>query len=99
MAPPLVTLAAGINAAGGPAAAMVTTNTRVKTQTGYLGLATDVLQFSGPMVTGAWTATNSRVCVNHVPTVSSASTGLASNPSPASAPVTVTTGDSRVSGS
>jgi hypothetical protein len=100
MAPPLVTLPAGIMSAGAPASAVVTANSRVKTQMGAVGIATDVLQFPGPMVTGVWTVPNSRVSVNHIPTVSSASTGLATNPGTgATAPVTVSMGDSRVSGS
>jgi hypothetical protein len=99
MASPLVTLPAGIMAAGGPAAAVVTTNARVKTQVGALGIATDVLQFSGPMISGAWTVPNSRVFVNHIPTVSAMSTGLAVGPLGATAPVSVSIGDPRVSGS
>jgi hypothetical protein len=100
MAQPFVTLPAGIMAAGGPAAAVVTTNSRVKTQLGALGLVTDVLQFGGPMVTGMWITGNSRVSVNHVPTVSTNATGTATNPAtPASAPVTVASGDPRASGS
>jgi hypothetical protein len=99
MAPPLVTLPAGIMAAGAPAASVVTTNSRVKTAMGPIGIATDVLQFSGPMVTGMWTVTNSRVFVNRIPTVSTASIGTAVSAVPASAPVSVTMGDARVSGS
>jgi predicted anti-sigma-YlaC factor YlaD len=97
--PPLVTLPAGIMAAGAPASAVVTTNTRVKTQMGALGIATDVLSFPGPMVTGAWTVTNTRVKVGQIPTVSTASVGVATSPLPASAPVSVTMGDTKVSGS
>lgn len=98
MAQPLVTLPAGING-GGPAASVITANSRVKTQAGPLGIATDVLQFSGPMVTGAWTLTNSKVFVNRIPTVSSGSSGMAVSAVPASAPVSVTMGDTRVKGS
>jgi hypothetical protein len=100
MAQPFVTLPAGIMSAGAPAAAVVTTNTRVKTQLGPVGIATDVLQFGGPMVTGLWTVTNSRVKVNGIPTVSTTGTGTATNPGTgATAPVTVTSGDPRASGS
>ena len=100
MASPFVTLAAGVMSAGAPAAAMVTTNTRVKTQLGFIGLATDALQFAGPMVTGSWTSSNLRVKVNGTPTVSATATGLASEPvTPSSAPVTVSSGDPRASGS
>ena len=97
--PPIVTLPAGIMAAGAPASAVVTTNTRVKTQMGYVGIATDVLQFPGPMVTGAWTVPNTRCKVGQLPTVSQASVGVATNPVGATAPVSVTMGDARVSGS
>ena len=100
MAQPLVTLPAGIMSAGAPATSVVTTNTRVKTQMGALGIATDVLMFGGPMATGAWTVTNTRVKVGQIPTVSTASIGQAAGPSPPfSAPVSVTMGDTRVSGS
>ena len=100
MAQPFVTLPAGVMSAGGPATAFVTTNTKVKTQAGAIGLATDVLQFSGPMAVGMWTMTNSRVSVNHIPTVSTTGIGTATGPSPPySAPVSVTLGDPRASGS
>jgi hypothetical protein len=99
MASPLATLSSGIMASGAPASSVVTTNSKVKTQMGPLGIATDILQFPGPMVTGAWTVPNTRVFVNHIPTVSTTSVGLAVSPTPASAPVSVSMGDSRVSGS
>lgn len=100
MAPPFVTLASGILGGGAPATAVVTTNSRVKTQVGPLGLATDLVQFGGPMVSGLWSAANSRVMVNHVPTVSTTSSGTAVNPAtPASGPMTVASGDPRASGS
>jgi hypothetical protein len=100
MAQPFVTLAAGVMSAGAPATAFVTTNVRVKTQLGAIGLATDILMFPGPMATGMWTLTNSRVSVNHVPTVSTTGIGTATGPSPPfAAPVTVVSGDPRASGS
>lgn len=100
MAQPFVTLAAGVMSAGAPASAIVTTNTRVKTQAGPISLATDVLQFPGPMTVGAWTATNSRVKVSGTPTVSTTGAGTATGSvSPYTAPVTVASGDPRASGS
>jgi hypothetical protein len=100
MAQPFVTLPAGIMSAGAPAAAVVTTNRRVKTQLGPVGIATDILQFGGPMVTGFWTVTNGRVSVNGIATVSTTGTGTATNPGTgATAPVTVTSGDPRAGGS
>ena len=98
MASPLATLPAG-TMAGGPAASVLTTNVRVKSQMGALGIATDVLQFAGPMISGAWTVPNTRVFVGSIPTVSTMSTGLAVGPLGAGAPVSVSMGDARVSGS
>lgn len=98
MAQGLLTLAANINASG-PASAVVTSNTRVKSATGAVGIQTDVVQFSGPMVTGAWTVAAVRCKVNQVPVINQSSTGQAASPAPATAPMTVTQGDSRVKGS
>lgn len=98
MATPTVTLPAGV-LAGGPATSFLTANTRVRTATGYLGLQTDVVQLGGPMVTGTWVMGASRVFVSSVPVVLQSSTGTAVSPAPASAPMSVSVGDSRVSGS
>ena len=98
MGTPTVTLAAGVMA-GGRAAAFVTANSRVKSQTGFLGLQTDIVQFAGPMATGTWVTAATRVKVNQVPVVLQSSTGTAVSPAPATAPMSVTIGDSRVMGS
>jgi hypothetical protein len=98
MGTPTVTLAAGVMA-GGPAAAFVTTNSRAKSQAGFLGLQTDIVQFAGPMVTGTWITAAARVKVNQVPVVLQSSSGTAVSPAPASAPMSVSTGDARVMGS
>ncbi|GAA3689041.1 hypothetical protein GCM10023081_28020 [Arthrobacter ginkgonis] len=98
MATQTVTLPTGVMA-GGPATAFITTNTRVKSQSGYLGLQPDVVQFGGPMVTGMWTMAGSHVFVNQVPVVLQSSTGTAVSPTPSSAPMSVSMGDTRVSGS
>ena len=98
MAQGLLTLAANINASG-PATAVVTTNSRVRTATGFVGIQTDVVQFSGPMVTGAWTVAATRCKINHIPVINEASTGQAASPAPATAPMTVTQGDARAKGS
>lgn len=97
MATPIVSLPSGVNA-GGPAAAFVTTNSRVRSQSGFLGLQTDVVQFSGPMATGTWFTGATRVFVQQAPVVLQSSTGTAVSPAPASAPMTVVMGDTRVSG-
>lgn len=98
MSTPTVTLASGVHA-GGPAVAFVTANSRVKSQSGYLGLQLDVVQFGGPMITGTWAMGASHVFVNQVPVVLQTSTGTAVSPAPASAPMSVALGDSRVRGS
>lgn len=97
MATPNVTLPAGVNA-GGPAVAFVSANTRAKSQMGFLGLQTDIVQFSGPMVTGAWTLGATRTFVQSVPVVLQTSVGTALNPV-TTAPMSVVSGDSRVMGS
>jgi hypothetical protein len=99
MAQPLVTLPLHISAAGSPGTAMVTVNSRVRAATGPVGLVSDVLQFVGPLVAGAWTVGNSRVKVNGIPTVGIGSTGLATGAAGATGPVTVVSGDMRVKGS
>ena len=101
MASPVLSTAAGANA-GSPATAIVTTNARVKSQTGYLGIQTDVPQFPGPPVTGTWLVAASRVFVQQVPVINQSSTGLAlipPSPSPSTVPMSVTLGDSRVQAS
>lgn len=98
MATPTVTLPSGVTA-GGPAAAFISSNSRVKSRTGYLGLQLDIVQFSGPMAVGTWTTAGSHVFVNQAPVVLQSSTGTAVSPSPSSAPMSVTLGDTNVSGS
>lgn len=98
MATPTVTLPSGVMA-GGPATSFVTTNTRVKSRSGYLGLRTDIVSFGGPMVTGIWTTAGSHVFVNSIPVVLQSSSGTAISPTPSSAPMSVSIGDSTVSGS
>ena len=97
MASPVLTIPAGANA-GSPAISAVTTNARVKAQTGYLALQTDIPQFPGPPVTGTWLVTASRVFVQQVPVVPQTSTGIAviPPPTPSTVPMSVTFGDNRV---
>jgi hypothetical protein len=99
MAQPVVTLPMHTSAAGSPGTAFVTTNMRVKAATGALGLVSDVLQFSGPLVAGAWVMGNMRVKVSGVPTVGMGSTGTATGAAGATGPVTVVQGDMRVKAS
>jgi hypothetical protein len=98
MATQTVTLPSGVMA-GGPATSFVTTNTKVKSLSGYLGLQTDIVQFGGPMVTGMWTMAGSHVFVNSIPVVLQSSSGTAVSPTPSSAPMSVSMGDSKVNGS
>lgn len=97
MASPVLTIAAGANA-GSPAVSSVTTNSRVRAQTGFLALQTDIPQFPGPPVTGTWLVAASRVFVQQVPVVPQSASGTAVIPPPTSStvPMSVTLGDNRV---
>jgi len=97
MAQGLLTLSANINASG-PASSVVTSNTRVRTASGAVGIQTDVVSFPGPMVTGAWTVAATRSKINQIPVINQSSTGQAASPAPATAPMMVTQGDARVKG-
>jgi hypothetical protein len=100
MAGPVQALTQGIqDGTAVPAASRVTLNTRVQTTTGFVGLLGDVVAFPGPSTVGSWVMPNQRVLVNGVPTIGSASTGLAIVPAlvPVTVPMLVVQGDSRVS--
>ena len=97
MASSVLTIAAGANA-GSPAMSVVTTNSRVKAQSGYLALQTDVPTFPGPPVTGTWLVAATRVFVQQIPVVPQTASGTAVIPPPTSStvPMSVTLGDGRV---
>jgi hypothetical protein len=97
MAQPVVTLPLDVTG-GGPAAAFVSANTSVKSALGFLGLASDVVQFSGPMVTGAWIPIPGSCSINGIPVAIASWSGTAINPV-ASAPMAVASGDPGVGGS
>jgi hypothetical protein len=75
--------------AGTPAAAIITTNTRVQTSTGYVGLVTDVVQFAGTSTIGNWVVGALRMTVNGTPVINASATGLSFLVAP---PVTTPTG-------
>jgi len=97
MANKLVSFASGIQsgATGGVGLAVISTNTRVRTAMGPLGIATDVVTFAGG--TGTWSFSNQRVRVSGVPTLSTTSFGQAVEFTQAG-PMTVIVGDPRVAG-
>jgi len=70
----------GIDGGGSRATAVLTTNTRVKTARGFVGLVTDAVTF--PDGTGMWFLPNQRVLINGVPTIGSSSAGIYVPPSP-----------------
>jgi len=97
--PPVSVLAPGVQAAGIPATAKVTANTRVLAAAGPLGLLTDIMQFPLPPAVGNWLVGATRVTVNGIPVVNTASIGTSFGPPPVSAPtgpMVVTAGDPRV---
>ena len=98
MALPVSVLPAGIVAAGAPATAKITVNTRVSTPAGAVGIITDIMQFPGPAAIGNWLAGATRVLVNGVPVVNQDSVGTSFSPtSVPTGPMVVTLGDPRVS--
>lgn len=99
MAQSIVTLPMHVTAAGSPGTALVSANRCARTASGALGLMTDVMQFSGPLVVGAWVTGNVRVKVSGIPTVGMGSTGTASGAAGVTGPVSVVQGDLRVKGS
>jgi hypothetical protein len=73
----------------------ITTNTRVRTSLGYVGLVTDTVVFSGG--TGMWFLSNQRVRVNNMPTIGASSVGI-SVIGQSQGTMTVVQGDSRIEG-
>ncbi|MFO7561130.1 MAG: hypothetical protein R6X02_00700 [Enhygromyxa sp.] len=58
-------------------ASFISTNSRVRTTRGRVGLVTDVVLFPG--ATGVWFMPNQRVRVNNIPTIGSSSVGISTN--------------------
>jgi hypothetical protein len=100
MAAPVSVLAAGVSAAGAPAASKITVNSRVTAAAGPVGVIADVIQFSAPGI-GSWVVGATRVQVMGMPIINQSSTGPAVGPPPVFpplGPMTVTQGDPRVGG-
>ncbi len=98
MSTPVSVLPVGVlNAAGAPASAKITTNTRVTAAAGPIGVLSDVMQFPGPQVTGNWIVGSSRVMINSVPVINQASVGTSVGPALVPpGPMTVAQGDPRI---
>ncbi len=97
-----LTLAAGVqDSTSVPAASVVSANTRVKTNTGFVAVATDILTFPGPSTVGNWLVPNSRVLVGGIPSISSGCSGQAiiPGPPPVPGPLTIGTTDPQAAGS
>ena len=92
-------MAAVQDGTGVPAASKISTNTRVSATTGDVSLMTYTLSFPGPSTTGNWLVPNQRVLVNGMPSIGQASSGQALNAAGSPVPVTIITGDPRVTGS
>lgn len=75
----------------------ITTNTRVRTTQGYVGLVTDTVLF--PTGTGTWILSNQRVRVNNMPTLGKSSIGISTDSGMVpTGTMTVVQGDSRTKG-
>ncbi|PRP92667.1 hypothetical protein [Enhygromyxa salina] len=82
MAGKISSFASGLQGADGArAATVISTNTRVQTTRGFIGLVTDSVIF--PATTGVWFLSNQRVTVNNTPTIG-ASVGVYPHPVPGS---------------
>jgi hypothetical protein len=102
MAGGLLTLPSGVlDSTGVPCASFVTANVRVKTSTGTVAIATDVLTFPGPSTVGNWIVPNSRVLVNSIPSIGQGCVGQAIIPGtpPVPGPTSIVMTDPRASGS
>jgi hypothetical protein len=94
MSTPVSTKAADVlGVDGSPASSRVSSNTRVKGSAGALGLQTDVMQFSGPSISGTWVLAALRVKVNGIGVINQASAGTCVG---TPGPMTVSSGDSRI---
>jgi len=99
MGQPVSALAAGVQSGDGSrATAKVSSNTRVQTTAGPVGVLSDVMQFPGPTsVTGNWIVGSTRVSVLGMPVINQVSTGTSYGPTGPTGPMTVVQGDTRVS--
>lgn len=87
------------DSSGSSAVSNITANQRVKTTYGAIGIITDVPQFGGPTLTGMWTIGATRVKVNGLPIINTASVGVGLNAAPSSTgPLTVAQADDKVKG-
>ena len=100
----LLTLPSGVlNSIGVAAVSVVTANVRVKTSSGTVAIATDILTVPSPGTIGNWIVPNTRVLVNSVPSIGQGCVGqaivLSPPPVPVPGPTTIVTTDTRASGS
>jgi hypothetical protein len=102
MADGLLTTPSGVlDSTGVPCANFASANTRVKTSTGTVAIASDILTFPGPSTVGNWIVPNNRVLVNAIPSIGQRCMGQAIIPGtpPVPGPTTIVMTDTRASGS
>ena len=94
--------ASSIMAAGSTATSVVSSNTRVKTASGYVGTVADVVNFPGTPIIGNWIVPASRCSISSIPVINASSTGMAYSPGPSgltpAGPMQVNPSDSHASG-
>lgn len=99
MSNPVSVLPSGVlGVDGSPASARVSVNTRVRAAAGTLGIQTDIMQFSGPSISGTWVLGARRLKVNGIAVVHQASAGtcVGTPPGLPPGPMTVVGGDPRI---
>lgn len=99
MAGKISSSASGVQGADGTrASAALSTNSRVRTSRGFVGLVSDVVVF--PAAVGLWLIPNQRVRVSNMPTIGASSVGVYLHPNPNQAGLMqVVEGDPRVEAS
>ncbi|WP_118136108.1 hypothetical protein [Oceanicella sp. SM1341] len=94
MANPVDSLPGGVSdALGIPASSKIPGNSRVRSDTGFLGVLTDVPVFGAPTATGQWIVGAARCRAGGIPLVTQASAGIGIA---ATAPLPPSTGPIRV---
>lgn len=71
------TFAGIVDSSSSPASSVVTVNQRVSSNTGPIGVISDVLSFSGASVVGNWVVGTTQVQILGLPAINQVSTGMA----------------------
>lgn len=99
MSSPVSVLPSGVlGVDGSPASSRIGANTRVRAAAGALGIQSDLMQFTGPSISGTWVMGAMRVKANGIAVINQASAGtcVGTPPGLPPGPMSVAAGDTRV---